>query len=50
MMWTNDPATDAERYQQYLSDLEEYETKLECFIDDGTDWRADCEVEDVNTI
>lgn len=52
MMWTDDPIRDAERYQQYLESLEEYETKcLHCVVDDDLDWCAECvEENDVNTV
>ena len=46
MMWTDDPIRDAERYQQYLEELEEYEKKcLGCVVDDDMDYCEECEVE-----
>ena len=42
MMWTDNPERDAERYQDYLMNLEEYEVKtLHCIVDDDVDWQAD---------
>ena len=46
MMWTDNPIRDAERYQQYLESLEEYEKKyLGCVVYDDMDYCEECEVE-----
>lgn len=52
MMWSDDPIRDAERYQQYLEELEDYEKNcLHCVVDDDLDWCENCmEVKNVNTV
>lgn len=38
MMWSDNPERDAERYQEYLESLEEYEVKvLHCLLDEDAE-------------